>query len=107
MSAFKPRISRSATWKLNDDEISTTFSFTHLGLNRYAGKIAPNDLVSSRIELACRTRYAIMGFGLHGIYLVKACSIYNTYVLPRYFYNFDVCILTTKKTPDKQAGTIS
>ena len=73
--------------------IELTTSFTHLGLDRFAGKLAPNELIDARLKLARRSRYALMGVGLHGVNGLSpsiAVHIYNVYILPRYTYNLYV-----------------
>ena len=53
-------------WKLNDEEVAPTEHFAHLGINRSAGKLSPEVLINTRLQLARNTRYALMGAGLHG-----------------------------------------
>ena len=72
-------------------------------LDRFAGKLAPNELIDARLELARRSRYALMGVGLHGVNGLSpsiAVNIYNVYIMPRYTYNLDVSTLT-KSQVDK------
>ena len=84
-------------WKLCDEEVAPTEHFTHLGINRSAGKLSPEVLINTRLQLARNTRYALMGAGLHGsngISPAVAWSMYSTYVLPRLIFNMEVLILT-------------
>ena len=89
--------STSASWNLGPTEITPTEHYTHLGIKRKAGKLSPDELVSHRIDLARRTRYCLMGAGLHGsngISPTVAWSMYRTYVLPRLTYNMEILQLT-------------
>ena len=102
----RPRAIRNnptSSWTLGDATIEPTTSFTHLGLDRFVGKLAPNELIDARLELARRSRYALMGVGLHGVNGLSpsiAVNIYNVYIMPRYTYNLDVSTLT-KSQVDK------
>ena len=94
----------SHVWNLCDEEVTPTDDNTHLGIIRSAGKlIAPDVLISEsleRLQLARRTRYALMGAGLHGsngISPVVAWSMYKTYVLPRLLFNLEVIPLTASQ----------
>ena len=67
-----------------DSDVTPTDQFTHLGIIRTAGKFSPDAIIDARIQLARRTRYSLMGAGLHGsngISPVVAWSMYATYVL--------------------------
>ena len=48
-------------WKLCDEEVAPTEHFTHLGINRSAGKLSPEVLINTRLQLTRNTRYALMG----------------------------------------------
>ena len=85
------------------DHRTNNIIWSHLGLDRFAGKLAPNELIDARLELARRSRYALMGVGLHGVNSLSpsiAVNIYNVYIMPRYTYNLDVSTLT-KSQVDK------
>ena len=84
-------------WKLCDEEVAPTEHFTHLGINHSAGKLSPEVLINTRLQLARNTRYALMGAGLHGsngISPAVAWSMYSTYVFPYLIFNMEVLILT-------------
>ena len=50
----------TSSWTLGDATIEPPASVIHLGLNRFAGKLVPNELIDACLELA-RTRYATIG----------------------------------------------
>ena len=68
-----------------------------MAINRSAGKLSPETLINTRLQLARNTRYSLMGAGHHGFNGISpavAWSMYSTYVLPRLIFNMEVLILT-------------
>ena len=85
-------------WYLNGKELCDDEDAVHLGLIR-AAKAECDKNIESRLESARRTRYALMGSGMHGtngIDAVTSYNIYSTYVLPRLLYGLEVLPLKKK-----------
>ncbi len=83
-------------WSLGNKQITKTEEFTHLGLDWTAGRSTPN--IKARIGATNRTRYALMGVGLHGINGLDpgtACKLVNMYVLPKLIYGLESVVLTS------------
>ena len=86
-------------WYINDREITTQDSITHLGITRFANNVS-DTTVEDKIALANRTLYSLMGSGVHGNNGVGAMicmQIFNVYVLPRLLYGLDVLMLSQKQ----------
>ena len=100
VSVFTPRSSDTATdltWSMGDATIQPCDNFTHLGIERYSYSMAPDELIISRIQLARRTTYALMGVGLHGTNGIAppiAMNMYETYVIPHLMYSLESIIIT-------------
>ena len=85
-------------WKMGEEKMETTASFTHLGLKWNKGKLSP--CIEDRIKTARRTVYSLMGTGLHGVNgLSPAVSahIIKIYVIPRLLYGLDATVTTKKQ----------
>ena len=91
----------SQSWYLDDKEMSTTSSFTHLGLQWKQNNTSP--CIEGRIALARRTVYALLGTGLHGengLSPATSRHIIKTYVTPRLLYGLDAVTLSKKQIDD-------
>ena len=93
----------SHVWNLCNEEVTPTDDYTHFApmeIIRSDGKLTPDVLISERLQLARRTRYALMGAWLHGsngISPVVAWSMYKTHVVPRLLLNLEVIPLTASQ----------
>ena len=55
-------------WTINNETLQTPMSAPHLGIQRdNYSKFGVEEVIPSRIHTACRTVYALMGAGLHGL----------------------------------------
>ncbi|MCG8429955.1 MAG: hypothetical protein MJA29_02130, partial [Candidatus Omnitrophica bacterium] len=82
------------SWLLGEKPVTVADNFIHLGLQWQAKKLAPD--ISSKIMLARRTAYALMGVGMHGQNGLDPSSsgrVYETYVVPRLLYGLEAVIL--------------
>ena len=83
------------SWFLDGNEITASDQATHLGLIRSGNKEGEIN-VNERIKIARRTKYALLGTGMHGSNGIDAHTsykIYKTYVLPRLLYGLEVIFL--------------
>ena len=86
-------------WSLGERPIPVANSLEHLGLTWKAGQSVPD--VKRKIDLANRTAYMLIGFGLHGnggINPIVSNHIVNTQVLPRMLYGLEATVLLVKHT---------
>ncbi|CAG2228458.1 unnamed protein product [Mytilus edulis] len=86
----------SYSWTMGGKVVKTSDCSEHLGIKRTDGK-EHNFNIKERIQTARRTKYALMGSGVHGTNgLNPAISyqIYKTYVIPRLTYGLEVLPLT-------------
>ncbi|CAG2219813.1 unnamed protein product [Mytilus edulis] len=86
----------SYSWTMGGKVVKTSDCSEHLGIKRTDGK-EQNFNIKERIHTARRTKYALMGSGVHGTNgLNPAISyqIYKTYVIPRLTYGLEVLPLT-------------
>ena len=89
-------IKKKQPWSLNEEKVSVTDEFTHLGIQR-ANEHHPsgtrNDpAIVFRLTLARRTTNALMGVGWHGMNgLPPALNIqlYKVFVIPRFTYGLE------------------
>ncbi|CAC5422924.1 unnamed protein product [Mytilus coruscus] len=91
-----PKHKSSYNWTMGGKVVKTTDCSEHLGIKRTDGK-EHNFNIKERIQTARRTKYALMGSGVHGTNgLNPAISyqIYKTYVIPRLTYGLEVLPLT-------------
>ena len=83
---------------MDNHELHTTQSGTHLGIIRSENN--ENSInVHERIQAARRTKYALMGSGVHGnngIDPLTSYQIYKIYVIPKLTYGLEVLPLTKK-----------
>ena len=96
-----PAATKDYQWKIGDDDMQTTPTFTHLGLIWKEGKSNPD--IESRIKTARRTVYALMGTGLHGtngLSPAVSAHIIKIYVIPRLLYGLEAGILSKKQRED-------
>ena len=68
-------------WKLCNEKVAPTEHFTHLGINRSAGKLSHEVLMNTRLQLARNIRYALMGAGLHGSNGISTAVAWSMYSL--------------------------
>ncbi|CAC5361769.1 unnamed protein product [Mytilus coruscus] len=83
-------------WNLGGNEINTAESGVHLGIIR-AEKNECQINIQERIQIARRTKYALMGSGVHGTNGLDpptSYNIYKTYVVPRLIYGLEVLPMT-------------
>ena len=103
-SSVTPLITKNppeAPWKLGEDPMPTTTTFTHLGLNWDANKTSPD--IMCRIQVARRTSYALMGVGVHGrngLSPATSAHITKIYVLPRLLHGLEATVLARKQRSD-------
>jgi hypothetical protein len=85
------------TWLLGTEEVTTSPTFTHLGLWWTKGRRAPD--INANIQSARRRAYSLMRIGLHGIDgLGPATSlkIIKTYVTPCLLNGLEATVLSCK-----------
>ena len=85
---------------LNDKVIPIVSHLTHLGIDRYSGVPCHDQLIDSRLSLARRTAYSLMGTGFHGVNGISpsyTINIYRTYVLPRLTFGLEAVVLKEKQ----------
>jgi hypothetical protein len=90
----QPNYSRQIT--LYDSSIKEVEEGKHLGIIR-SNDGKNTKTVDSRIQLARRTAYALMGAGLHGLHGLSpqvSLKILNTYVLPRLTFGLETLVLS-------------
>lgn len=84
-------------WSLKENILELSDSTTHLGIER-TNRLENEKNIDNRIKLARRTKYSLMGSGLHGtngIDPITGYNIYKTYVLPRLLYGLEALPMTT------------
>ena len=83
--------------KLGEEEVITTSSFTHLGLNWAQGNSCPD--IERKIATGRRTAYMLIGSGIHGtngMNPVISCQVMLTQVLPRMTYGLEATVQKDK-----------
>ena len=83
-------------WTLDGNIVQIAESGVHLGLIRSENNESSIN-IQERIQTARRTRYALMGSGVHGTNGIDpptSYQIYRTYVIPRLIYGLEVLPLT-------------
>ncbi|CAC5387799.1 unnamed protein product [Mytilus coruscus] len=89
-------------WTMGGKIVKTTDCSEHLGIKRTDGK-EYNFNIKERIQTARRTKYALMGSGVHGTNGLNqsiSYQIYKTYVIPRLTYGLEVLPLTKSNTEE-------
>ena len=96
------KIKTDYNWTMDGKKVKTTDCSEHLGVKRTDGS-ENNFNVKDRIQTARRTRYALMGSGVHGTNGLNpeiSYQIYRTYVIPRLIYGLEVLPLTKSNLED-------
>ena len=92
-----PRGNTPVQLQLGEEEIKTTTTFTHLGMDWNQGKLTPS--IEEKISLGRRTAYLLIGSGLHGtngISPVISSQVMTTQVLPRMTYGLEATTIKSK-----------
>ena len=91
----------SQVYKLGDDTLPEANTFTHLGLEWKSNRQVPD--ITSKITLARRAAYALIGAGMHGgngLSPAVSRKIINAYIVPRLLYGLDAVRLTRHDIDD-------
>jgi ribosomal protein L31 len=84
-------------WTINDDKMTITDQYTHLGINRTTQK---ETIACDTIKKARRTTYSLMGSGLHGVNGINPIisnKMWNTFVIPRSTYGLECMNIPPKE----------
>jgi hypothetical protein len=84
-------------WNLGETLLQTSDEAVHLGL-KCTSKNEGEINILDRLKVARRTKYALMGSGVHGTNELDpktTYQIYNTYALPRLLFGLEVLPLKT------------
>jgi hypothetical protein len=98
--------------ELDGKPVTQVKSFTHLGITRDVddrGHLTLDDPIDSRVSLARRTGYALMGAGYHGANGLSpaiTASMYNAFVSPRLLYGLETLVLCKKHLETYQKETL-
>ena len=93
-------VTNPANPQLNGRAITPSVYLTHLGIDRYAGTMTSDEFIESRVSLARRTAYSLMGSGFHGLNGISpshSLTVYMTYVVPRLLYGLETLTLKEKQ----------
>ena len=99
-------LQESNPWSVNGKSLQISSKCTHLGMMPNTESRSA-ERVESRILLARRSMYAVMGAGLHGYNGVNPClsaKLLSTYIYPRYLFGLETVNLQQEEVTKLKHG---